>query len=246
MNGTRLARNVSAGAVAGIAAWSSWSHMVHVALRYGERAEVAYVLPLSVDGMLVVATVAMADDKRCGRTVRLSARVAFLAGVVASVAANIAAAQPSVGARIVAGWPALALLLVVEILSRSGRRLTVAGPVAVETPATVPATGVDQLHVDPEDATQEPPAVTEEPPALKPSRRPVRRQTAADRVVKAAARTPAATPAQLAARLKLSERTVQRYLSRPADDTTTTAQQPSEQVNGRTPALVTADPGGTP
>jgi len=35
--------------------------MVAVALRFGERPEVAYVLPLSVDGMLIVASAAMVD-----------------------------------------------------------------------------------------------------------------------------------------------------------------------------------------
>ena len=74
MTPTRLARDVSTVAVAGIAAWSSWSHMVAVALRFGERPEVAYVLPLSVDGMLVVASAAMVEDKRAGRRVRWSAR----------------------------------------------------------------------------------------------------------------------------------------------------------------------------
>lgn len=44
MNGNRLARNVSAGMVAAIAAWSSYSHMTEVALRLGQRPEVAYVL----------------------------------------------------------------------------------------------------------------------------------------------------------------------------------------------------------
>ncbi|MFV2104272.1 DUF2637 domain-containing protein [Micromonospora sp. LOL_024] len=76
--------------MAGIAAWSSWSHMVAVALKFGERPEVAYVLPLSVDGMLVVASAAMVEDKRAGRRVRLSARTAFAVGVAASMAANIA------------------------------------------------------------------------------------------------------------------------------------------------------------
>ncbi|MFV2103697.1 DUF2637 domain-containing protein [Micromonospora sp. LOL_024] len=119
MTPTRLARDVSTVAVAGIAAWSSWSQMVAVALRFGERPEVAYVLPLSVDGMLVVASAAMVEDKRAGRTVRWSARTAFAVGVAASVAANIAAAEPSLGARIVAAWPAVALLLVVEMLTRA-------------------------------------------------------------------------------------------------------------------------------
>jgi hypothetical protein len=93
--------------------------MVAVALRFGERPEVAYVLPLSVDGMLVVASAAMVEDKRAGRRVRWSARMAFAVGVAASVAANIAAAEPSLGARIVAAWPAVALLLVVEMLTKA-------------------------------------------------------------------------------------------------------------------------------
>ncbi len=144
MNGTRLARNLAAGVVAGIAAWSSYSHMTHVALHFGERPEVAYLLPLSVDGLMVVASVAMVDDKRSGRAVRWSARVAFAAGITASVAANIAAALPSLGARIVAGWPALALLLVVELLSRSGRKVkepqaVSAKPIPVAVPAAVPS-----------------------------------------------------------------------------------------------------------
>jgi hypothetical protein len=159
MNGTRSARNVSAAVVAGIAAWSSYSHMVHVALRFGERPEVAYVLPFSVDGMLVVSATAMMDDKRSGRRVRPAARVAFAAGVLASIAANIAAAEPTSGARIVAAWPALALLLVVEMLSRSGRaqrQSAAAGTGTTEQPAQVPTV---------RDAAAKVPAEQPEPPA---------------------------------------------------------------------------------
>ena len=142
-NPTRLASNLSAAVVAGIAAWSSYHHMVSVALSVGERPDVAYVLPLSVDGMLVVASVAMVDDRRNGLKVRWSARLAFVAGVTASVAANVAAAQPTVGARIVAAWPAVALLLTVELLSRTGRLLTrnrAGAPAAAPVvPVAVPA-----------------------------------------------------------------------------------------------------------
>jgi hypothetical protein len=117
---------MSAAVVAGIAAWSSYRHMVTVALNVGEQPQVAYVLPLSVDGMLVVASVAMVDDRRSGRTVRWSARLAFAVGVLASLAANVSAAHPSIGARIVAAWPALALLLTVELLSRAGKPMSAA------------------------------------------------------------------------------------------------------------------------
>lgn len=127
--GIRAARNLSAATVAAIAAWSSYSHMVHVALAYGEPPQVAYTLPFSVDGMLIVATIVMVDDKhRVGR-VRPTARLAFITGVAASIAANIAAAHPSPGARIVGAWPAIALLLVVEMLAR---------PTTPEVPAAEP------------------------------------------------------------------------------------------------------------
>jgi hypothetical protein len=67
-------------------------------------------------------------------------RVAFAAGVAASIAANIAAAQPTWGARVVAAWPALALLLVVEMLSRAGRTHQATAPAAeaVAEPASAP------------------------------------------------------------------------------------------------------------
>jgi hypothetical protein len=100
--------------------------MVHGALACGEPPQVAYALPFSVDGMLIVATIVMVDDKHHAGRVRPMARLAFTAGVIASIAANIAAAHPGTGARIVDAWPAVALLLVVEMLAR---------PPAPEVPA---------------------------------------------------------------------------------------------------------------
>jgi hypothetical protein len=115
--------------------------MVHVALRFGERPEVAYGLPGSVDGMLVVASIVMVDDKRRSGRVRPTARLAFTAGVTASIAANIAAAQPSLGARIVDAWPALALLLVVEMLLRPPAPAAEVPPGTAAEPPPVLAAG---------------------------------------------------------------------------------------------------------
>ncbi len=170
-----LVRNVAAGVVAAIAAWSSYSHMVEVALRFGEGSQVAYALPLSVDGMLVVASVAMADDRQRQGRVRPIVRVAFAAGVIASVAANIAAAQPSYGARIVAAWPAVALLLVVEILARRNDEPSRRGrPTAPEEsrPAVTVPTGhrvnlrPSRLPAEPEAAAVPEQAVAAEPVAV--------------------------------------------------------------------------------
>jgi hypothetical protein len=74
-----------------------------------------------VDGVLTVAAIVMAEDRRAHRPVRRIAKAAFLVGLCASIAANVAGAQPTLGGRLIAAWPAVALLLIVEMLSSSLR-----------------------------------------------------------------------------------------------------------------------------
>jgi hypothetical protein len=113
----RAATIGSALIVAAIAAYASYSHMRHLALAYGQDRAVATMLPISVDGMMVVATVALGD----GRRQRWSAWLAFWTGVAASVVANVLAAEPSAIARCISAWPAVAFLLVVEVITRGAR-----------------------------------------------------------------------------------------------------------------------------
>src|SRR5262249_3755874 len=96
--GMTLRRFASLGAtlvVATLAALGSYAHMRAVALEYGQPELIADLLPVSVDGMMAVATVALGD----GRRPRWSAWLAFWTGVAASVMANVLAAEPSVIAR---------------------------------------------------------------------------------------------------------------------------------------------------
>lgn len=123
MNVTRITRNLSAAAVAGIAGYASYWHQVHVASMAGERDDLAHLLPFSVDGLLVVASVAMVDARAEGRKPSWKTKLGFVIGIGASVIANVMSAQPTLLGRGVAAWPALALLLVVEILSSRGRKL---------------------------------------------------------------------------------------------------------------------------
>ena len=261
MHSTVVARNLSAAAVAGIAAFSSYSHMVHVALRYGERPEVAYALPFSVDGMLVVASVVMVDDRRQGRPVRMVARLAFTAGVAASIAANIAAAHPQPGARLVAAWPALALLLVVEMLARPARRTGATQPAATSAPmvATRAPPDADRRGVDtPMPVTDRPrstrsampsrppatPATTIDavPPLNTSTSRPARqrRPAALTRQLAEAILTgePHLTRTELAARVGISRRRLRQVLATPAPSTPPAARPPrtGPHPNGATPA----------
>ena len=47
--------------IAGIAAWVSYWHMQGVAMKFGETETSSYLLPLSVDGLIVVASVSLVE-----------------------------------------------------------------------------------------------------------------------------------------------------------------------------------------
>lgn len=51
----------STAVIAGIAAWVSYWHMVSVASRHGESVTSAHLLPLSVDGLVIVASVSLVE-----------------------------------------------------------------------------------------------------------------------------------------------------------------------------------------
>jgi uncharacterized protein DUF2637 len=59
--GIRLAATAATAAIAGIAAWVSYWHMAGVTARYGETGASAYLLPLSVDGLVVVASISLVE-----------------------------------------------------------------------------------------------------------------------------------------------------------------------------------------
>lgn len=54
-------RVAAAAAIAGIAAWVSYWHMVDVALSAGESVSSAHLLPFSVDGLVIVASVSLLE-----------------------------------------------------------------------------------------------------------------------------------------------------------------------------------------
>jgi hypothetical protein len=140
---SRFTRNGASGIVAVIAGYASYWHQVTVAEMAGERTELAHILPGSVDGLLVVASITMVDARRQGRKPSWQTKLAFGAGVAASVGANIMSAHPTLQGRAVAAWPSLALLLVVETLSSRGKKLKDATSLMAELESsTLPAAPV--------------------------------------------------------------------------------------------------------
>lgn len=56
-----VARWAATALIAGIAAWVSYWHMAAVAARYGETGASPYLIPLSVDGLVVVASICLVE-----------------------------------------------------------------------------------------------------------------------------------------------------------------------------------------
>jgi hypothetical protein len=144
-----LLRRFCALVVAGVAAYGSYRHQRAFALEGGADAVSAALWPLSVDGLLVLASAGLLKSRRDGgRRARVGAWSSFVLGVVVSLAANVASA-PSLGWQpvLVAGWPPVALLLAVELLAhRSGVRYQFE-PVGAGTESIVGSPASDPQHV---------------------------------------------------------------------------------------------------
>ncbi|CUU56348.1 Protein of unknown function (DUF2637) [Parafrankia irregularis] len=152
----RITTVIAVATVATVAAFVSYRHMRGVALQYGEDPMTATVLPFSVDGLIVAASMAMLGDRRAGRRRSWLSGGLLAAGACASLAANVLHADPTISARVIAGWPPLALLGSYELLMRQihpDRRL--ATPPA-QTPADPTATPA--LSAAPAEATGPQPA----------------------------------------------------------------------------------------
>ncbi|WP_150253099.1 DUF2637 domain-containing protein [Nocardiopsis deserti] len=104
-----------------IAAVVSCSHMYELALRHGEPEWRAALFPLSVDGMIVGASMTLLSDARNGRKGGLLPWALLIIGSGASLAANVAVADPTMWSRIIYAWPSFALIGAYELLMREFR-----------------------------------------------------------------------------------------------------------------------------
>jgi hypothetical protein len=104
-----------------IAAVVSYSHMYELALGHGEPEWRAALFPLSVDGMIVGASMTLLSDARHGRKGGLLPWTLLILGSGASLAANVALADPTIWSRIIHAWPSFALIGAYELLMREFR-----------------------------------------------------------------------------------------------------------------------------
>jgi len=175
--GRRIGYVVGFGTVAGIAAWASYWHQVDVALLAHQPAKLAYALPLSVDGMLIVATMAMGEDKAKGLRPRGWARFAFWLGATVSTVANITSTAVHYGdpiSIVVSAWAPICFLVAVEIVSRKGKPAKSGTSQAPTAPAqairVVPEPVVEAQRIVDAEVTRLPVPVSPAPQLKRPER----------------------------------------------------------------------------
>ena len=105
-----------------IAGTVSYLHMHALVTRHGQPGWVATLTPFSVDGMIVAALTTLLAESRSGHRGGVLPWALLVAGSVASLAANVAVAEPTLIGRVIAAWPSFALTASYELLTRQVRR----------------------------------------------------------------------------------------------------------------------------
>lgn len=104
-----------------IAGTVSYLHMHMLVASHGQPGWVAALTPLSVDGMIVAASTTLLADSRSGSWGGVLPWALLIVGSVASLAANVAVAEPTMTGRVIAAWPSFALIAAYELLMRQVR-----------------------------------------------------------------------------------------------------------------------------
>ena len=136
----------SVALLAGIAALVSYGHMHALAMQHGEGRLASALIPLSVDGMIVASSMSLLLDSRLGRRGGVLPWTLLITGAAASLAANIAVAEPALLGRVIAAWPSFALTASYELLMRQvrhaarscGQAVTAAGAEPAKPGAATP------------------------------------------------------------------------------------------------------------
>lgn len=135
-----------------IAGTVSYLHMHVLVESHGQPGWVAALTPLSVDGMIVAASTTLLADSRSGARGGVLPWTLLAIGSVASLAANVAVAEPTVSGRVIAAWPSFALIAAYELLMRQVRRSAeTSGKAQLSSPAQKVSQG------DPHGSVQCPP-----------------------------------------------------------------------------------------
>ena len=143
-------------AVAVFAAIVSFAHIESLALAHGQPVAAARLLPLSVDGLILAASLVLLTEARAHREAPRLARAGLALGVLATVLANVAyGARYGVVGAVISAWPAVSFIISTEILLGQMRRAggipsrkEASGTVAATVPGIEPVTVPSAVPVD--------------------------------------------------------------------------------------------------
>jgi Protein of unknown function (DUF2637) len=117
MAADRVIRWTTAGAVAGVAAMTSYEHAHALVRAHGEAGRTGRPVPLTMDGLIYVTSVMMLDSARRKVPVRALASWLLGLGIAATLAANVAhGLGDGLAGATVAAWPTVALVGSYELL----------------------------------------------------------------------------------------------------------------------------------
>ena len=146
------------GMLALIAGTVSYLHMHLLVELHGQPGWVAALTPMSVDGMILAASTALLAESRSGKHGGVLPWALLVVGSVASLAANVAVAEPSVTRRLIAAWPSFALIASYELLMRQIRAAPAEAsprrPIA-RAPAATPVPRIRSAAYEPADHARE-------------------------------------------------------------------------------------------
>ena len=113
----RITTALAVAAVAAVAAVISYRHAYELVTTHGETGLTARLLPFTVDGLILAASMLILDASRRHQPVPPLARWCLGAGIAATIGANLAhgLGHGPIGA-LVSAWPALALAGSFELL----------------------------------------------------------------------------------------------------------------------------------
>jgi Protein of unknown function (DUF2637) len=127
--------------VAGIAATISYMHIARLALAYGQEPVAAYLLPISIDGVVATSSLVMLRAARAGVDSPWLARAGLVLSIMATLGANV---MSGLGhgwpGALLAGWPAVGFILSAETaigMSRRTQSHAVSDPAAEPIPAVI-------------------------------------------------------------------------------------------------------------
>jgi hypothetical protein len=118
--------------LAGIAGTGSFAHIRDTASEHGQSGPMAWAIAVCIDLTCVMAARERQRDKRTGRHTRMITwpTIVLAGGILLSLAANLAQAEPTLWGWLTAGTPCGAFLVAVSMLER--RRSTTPTPAATD------------------------------------------------------------------------------------------------------------------